>query len=266
MKCDGHAKITHAAIVQLVSQCKSNRSIIQSMCSLPDFNSGDRDAGFSNKNDSVTGDNWKTAVGIFLSQFNPADMPELNNFAGYLTTRTVAIDVDLGYLKNHITNWGQRLHFLRSPDESVTSAYNNGCQFIRLNAAKWVEITLRIKLNKYTVINNSLRKKSIEHLALALHCLQDTFSPSHTNRIRSIDVNKPGKITGIGIYEQQDHNAHSAEDYRSGSIKSVFGKEAINASVALMLLCIQAVAASSYLIRGWDGFKAQWLGFNPNAR
>jgi len=266
MKCDGHAKITNAALKQLVLQCKSNRSIAQSMCSLPDFNTGDRSASFNSKSDSITSDNWETAVGIFLSQFNPFDIPDLNNFAGYLTTRTVAIDVDLVYLKNHITDWGQRLHFLRASSETVTSAYNNGCQFIRLNAAKWVEITLRIKLDSKSVINGSLRKKAIEHLALALHCLQDTFSPSHTDRSASKDPNKPGKITNISIYEQQNKHDHSVEDYKSGSINSIYGRTAINASTALLLICIQAVASSSYLIRGWDNFKVQWLGFNPTAK
>ncbi len=220
-------------------------------------NSGE---SFRNKEDSVPLDNWETAIKIFFSQFVPLNSPIVSNFKGYLVTRTVAIDVDFVYLKNHVFPSGQKFHCLRAPNESLSSAYNHGCEFIRLNAAKWVELTLQIKTNGPLVVNTTLRERAIENLAFALHCLQDTFSPSHTERAISSDANKPGRIKDIFVYENQNHNIHSAKDYNAGSTSSLPGESAINASTELMLMCVKAVSLGTYLLPDWDVFQDKWIG------
>ncbi len=40
MKCDGHATLTEPALQFLVSKCKRNSSLTQSLCNLPDFQAG----------------------------------------------------------------------------------------------------------------------------------------------------------------------------------------------------------------------------------
>lgn len=131
-----------------------------------------------------------------------------------------------------------------------------------MNAAKWVDLTIQIKTNGQATVNNTLRERAIEHLALSLHCLQDTFSPAHTERAPSINANKPGKILDIRIYKYQNHDAHSEQDFNSGSISSLSGQSAIFASTELMLMCLKAVSLRTYLLPGWDDFQNRWLRFD----
>ncbi len=262
MKCDGHAKLTESALQLLVSKCEGNPLLTQSLCRSYDFQSGSGNEGFKDKNNSIPDDNTSLAIKIILGQFNPFSSPVNNKFKGHLTTRTVAIDLDVKYLRYHKSEWGQRVHFMRAFNESTTSAYDNGCEFIRLNAAKWVALSLQIRRNGSVVVNSSLRERAIEHLALSLHCLQDTFSPAHTERVTSNKANKPGKILDTRIYKYQNHDRHSDQDYNSGSNNSLSGESAILASTELMLMCIKAVSQYTYLLSEWDDFQNRWLRFD----
>lgn len=250
--------------------CKLDQSIQSDMCKLPDFQPSKNGVGYSNQVDSVTSDNIELGAKMLLLNLPLAGKftelnSILNNFEGHLTNRVVAMDVDFWYLKNHRADSGQRAHFMRAANgETVATAYYNGVEFIHIHAAKWVDITLRIKQNPRSVINNSLRAKALEHLAQALHCLQDTFSPYHVSRTPSSDPDKPGVIKDIGIYKEQDHSEHSRADYRTGSLSSKEGQSAVNASAELMLMCIRAVARQTYMLPGLKQFKEKWLAFNPN--
>lgn len=153
---------------------------------------------------------------------------------------------------------------MRAPKETVAVSHINGCKHIKDNADKWVNLTHRILNNKMTVINNRLREQAIEHLALALHCLQDTFSPGHTTRAHSGTITKPGHITDIHIYNEHNKHTHSAHDYTSGSTKSMLGKMSIAASTELMSHCLDSVANGQQKLHNWESYKSNWLKLGNN--
>lgn len=260
MKCDGHAKLTDAALNILMTRCQLDLPVNKHACKLPDF-SPDTPRTWTNKNTSNLYDNISSTSETITNQLTPT-IPALDNFRGYLTERVVAIDLDIKYLLNHFRDSGQRFHFMKSPNETVTQSYKNGSEFIRVNAEKWIEYTIKVKKYRRYVVHTRLREDAIEHLALALHCLQDTFSPGHVKRTQSKNADRPGTITDIFVFDELNKKTHSKHDRGSGSVTSVTGQMAINASVDLMLKCIKAFANNDNRMNDWEAFRSKWINFS----
>ncbi len=231
------------------------------VCNIAEFKINNENDDWSNSEQSNSTDNISKSLSILASQLW-SNVPAINNFQGYLTEKVVAVDLDIKYIPGHWLDYGQKYHFLRIKNDTVHNAYANGCEFILFNILGWLNNTVRIKHNKFTVINSSLKQKAIEHLALALHCLQDTFSPAHVKRAPSKDATKPGRIENIYVYDKINKITHSELDYHSGSLSSFEASMAVEASVALMLSCIKAAANDYYVFVEWDSFKNKWLAYN----
>ncbi len=99
-----------------------------------------------------------------------------------------------------------------------------------------------------------LNRGAASYMAVALHSLQDSFSPGHTQRDKFTDPNAPGGILEIHIYSKQDHSKHSSDDFESGSIDSVHAKAAINASSELMYIAAHAVGNKANFLNDWKLF------------
>jgi len=261
MKCDGHAKITDAAIRRLFQKCVVDTTMQQYVCNMAEFKINNEADSWSNSIQSNSIDNISKSLKIMASQlwFN---VPAINNYRGYLSEKAVAVDLDIKYVPGHWLDYGQKYHFLRIKNDTVHNAYANGCEFILSNILSWLNNTVRIKHNKHTALNSSLKQKAIEHLALALHCLQDTFSPAHVKRAHSKDVTNPGRIVDIYVYDKENKITHSRLDYRSGSLSSIEASMAVEASVALMLSCIKAAANDYYIFLDWNSFRNKWLAYS----
>ncbi len=263
MKCDGHAKLTDAALKILANRCQVNLPANQHACKLPDFQP-ESPRTWTNKNTSNSDDNFSSTSKAITNQLTPT-IPALDNFRGYLTERVVAVDLDIKYIFNHFRDSGQRFHFMRSENETVAQSYKNGSDFIRFNAEKWIEYTLKVKKNRGYVIHTRYREDAIEHLALALHCLQDTFSPGHVKRTQTNNAHRSGTITDIYVYDEVNQITHGKHDKGAGSIKSVAGQMAINASVDLMLKCLKSFANEDYRMNDWEAFRSRWINFSQKS-
>lgn len=267
MKCDGHAKITIKALKIFQKSCEIK------LCSTRIFSTAQR--VWTNRDKSTAFDNIGLSFFDWLLRPQSATSTEL----GRLTNRVVAIDLDSQYRAFHHVPEGQRYHFMRAKGETTAQAYENACMFIKQHADAWVGMTKNLvqgaeKRKKFELLPRTKLNKSIEELALALHCLQDSFSPGHTVRATKLRIgsitryektNSLSPIRELLVYAEQDTSIHGEQDYQAGGPTSQYGHHAVNASVELMRLGVKSVTAKSpqLLGLGWKNFQSKWLAFKP---
>jgi hypothetical protein len=132
---------------------------------------------------------------------------------------------------------------------------------------------------------NLLRMSTqVEHLGLALHSLQDSFSPGHT--VRSSRANfifdrddheplspdedsgtsyHPAPIRKIFNYELQDHEPlgvthnHARADFKSGSLTHGLAQMAAYASIDLISLGIESILHKKKRLQHWGYFRNRWM-------
>jgi hypothetical protein len=278
MKNDGHIKITRAAIQLMQSDCAFEKRL----CHLPMFTSvteGWKNAKTSNNTDVVT-----AFVSYLLNRYayNPNSFDPRRNLA----RRVAAIDFD--FLPSHADPEGQRFHFMRANGESEITSYTNACEFIKYHTGKWIQQAfIDIEQMKRKSPSYLIMRTGVEYLSLALHCLQDSFSPAHVIRSWSRpdtykelvepddnmpsnpgDSSNPAPIVRIFNYGHQKHGSpfdantpHSKGDILSGSISSPAGRLAVYATKDLIELGLTEIFSKRPLIN-WDRFQKKWLKQN----
>jgi len=85
---------------------------------------------------------------------------------------------------------GEKYHFMRRAESAtVKGAHKEAVELIRKEAINWIRLMIRVLYTYRQHGRNRgsttfLRKQAASHLAIALHFLQDFFSPGHTKRAR----------------------------------------------------------------------------------
>ncbi|MCI0507639.1 MAG: hypothetical protein L0Z73_16225 [Gammaproteobacteria bacterium] len=271
MKLDGHAKLTNAAILSFSVNCAKATEILQkdTMCRLPQFSTLNIDwKDWMNSNEK---DNSNLAYYLAVQEASIIGESMHPLQRGYLTRETVAVDIEPLKLPLHVLASGQKYHFMRDKsDKTVKNAYNKASAFVHANAQRWVE-KMHYVLYQHRPQGRSghstiaQRRDAASCLALALHSLQDSFSPAHTRRASYKTPNQPGAIEDMYIYSEQDHNKHSAHDYESGSRQSLHAQSAVLASADLMKLCVASVSRKSKTLSGWNSYREKWIKLSPKA-
>ena len=224
---------------------------------------------------STAVDNWTHAVkggARYIWQANP-----LNPFGKLYETifptelgQAVAmVDVNKAWTHNHPA--GQRYHFQRAPGEGHYQGYLNAIGFLHYHTERWVNLARDVVARKGKPVHQATQAETLAfqvELALALHCLQDSFSTGHT--LRSLGPAAPDiiRMTGtfdmappireLTAYVEQDHAKHGDDDYTSGGLAAGTGRLAVEASAELILIGLNSIARLSGLI-GWDAFVKKWV-------
>jgi hypothetical protein len=136
-------------------------------------------------------------------------------------------------------------------------------------------------------LNNEFKKiqETQVNLALALHCLQDSFCPAHTLRSdRKEDISflnndeplprhyhvgsvqRPAPIRKLFSYAKQKQgkvfSVHAETDSHSGSEDHAMLPIAANATAALISMGVSAILKNQGLVE-WTSFKEKWLRYEP---
>lgn len=259
MKYDGHVKITRKAIEKLRNDCPISTGI----CSAPMFKTAKR-FWLSDGNTSNATDNYSSAI---LNYITHSITPDVIKQA---TLPDVVAFVDLKERWTHEHPDGQRYHFMRAQGESNKQAFDNSVKFIKTHTENWVKMaiaSLEKDVKQSKPLQNATWRNTrsyVWELALALHALQDSFSPGHVSRKGAVKstqgiTNWSGPISELYVYAKQNHDKHGEHDYDSGSPDSQWGAAAVNASISLMSVGLVSIAQKNKNLVGWDQFKMQWL-------
>lgn len=284
MKFDSHIKITSAALDLLKSSCPRPNA-----CEDRLFNNTPRK--WSHPTQSNARDNYSSAAyptaraasafAFKYVPFAPAVFTVRAAFAYvdqlYLEElATVVAAVDVNEAWTHDKADGQKYHFMRAIGESSYDAYMNGLGFIHFHTSQWVDQArwaLRRKNHLFGFAAPSGTRHYQFELALALHCLQDSFSAGHTVRdygpnaqslVAVASLSRNGvpigapPISELHDYAAQDHKKHADDDYTSGGLKTGTGRMAVQASFELISMGIFSITAPDGLV-GWDQFVSRWL-------
>ncbi|MCB0404808.1 MAG: hypothetical protein KDD51_08470 [Bdellovibrionales bacterium] len=263
MRCDGHIKLTSEAIRRLQTSCQHSAEI----CNPPMLHPIPRRWHKPLVSNSV--DNGLTAWQWFIG--SGSHKPDVFD-RGNLANQVMAVDLNAATRWTHDHPLGQRYHFMRAPGETSHLAYLNATRFIEENARAWVHAFKRVLLLKAPE-HSPMRLEAVDKLALAVHCLQDSFSPSHVRRAfvmsalnfplhLDIELSNPNRVPPIRelfVYAQQNHDRHAEEDYASGSLHNSHGELAVAATVDFLKMCQQSAVRPSFALVGWEGFKQKWL-------
>jgi hypothetical protein len=196
---------------------------------------------------------------------------------------------DITTVQSHFKQNLQRLHFMRATDETQLAAYRNCVNFIVDETEAWI----RARMESFWegVARNAARsaltpalEKGMRvdaHLAKALHCLQDSFSPGHVLRseidgslvlgtakknaspacfgsappIRNIfDYNHPHDEEDVDAKEHHDES-----DYYAGSLGYAAANAAAYASADLIRICLDSIARQKSDGTAWRKFTSRWL-------
>ena len=274
MKPDGHAKITNAAVSEFRLRCsKASIGLFKNLvCKLPQYSTWElpwNEPGRSNLIDS-------TFVSYLIISQEFGDLAWgigenthlLSN--GYITRETVAVDIE--YISSHFKDSEQRFHFMRPTNQTVKKAYEESVDFIKTRAEIWL-YNINRSLFDYSrggwrkVFTLPKRRNAVSNLAMALHSLQDSFSPGHTKRGKPSRSDQPGSIEHIYIFKGGDE--HSAHDYESGSLnssESMSARSAVLASADLLELCATAAANRSNTIDNWKAFQNKWIKLSSKVK
>ncbi len=271
MKLDGHAKLTNSAIRAFKSRCTKSTDVFlrEKMCQLSQFSTWNInwDSVDSNKNDN------RFLIKYIIAQ----ELAVFGEFShkignGYLTREVVAVDLEPPTVFGHLADWGQKYHFMRrGAGASVKDAHRECIELIRKETMNWIRLMMQV-LYSYRRRGRSggstvfLRKRAASHLAIALHSLQDSFSPGHTKRTNYENYQYPGAIEDIYIYEKQDKHQHSQHDFDSGSMNSFLSRSAVYASADLLRLCALSVSMKSITPLNWNTFENRWLKLSSRAK
>jgi len=271
MKLDGHAKLTNSAIRAFKSRCSESTNIFfrEKMCQLPQFNTWNINWGSNNSNEKDNGNLVKYIIAQELSVIGES-LHQIGR--GYLTREVVAVDLEPPLVLGHFWNWGQKYHFMRrTSGATVKDAHREATALIKKETMNWIRSMMHV-LYSYRRHGRSggstvfLRKQAASHLAIALHSLQDSFSPGHTKRVRYEHFHYPGAIEDIYIYNKQDKHKHSQYDFDSGSVNSPHARSAVYASADLLQLCALSVSMKSIFPIGWNIFEDKWLKLSSRAK
>jgi hypothetical protein len=265
MRFDGHVKITLQAL-DILTRLSQRKDMIWPA---PSSKIGDKSTALGH---------WSGVLG-YLGSPN-AGLPELVEGVSDITTA-----------QSHFTADLQRLHFMRASDETELTAYHNCVNFIVDEMEAWIRARMesvwrgaareatRDLLSQIPALEKGIRVDA--HLAKALHCLQDSFSPGHVLRsetdgslvlgtakknaspacygsappIRNIfDYNHPSDDAGIEAKHQ-----HDASDYYAGSLEHAAANAAAYASADLIQIGLDSIATRSSNSTAWRRFSARWL-------
>lgn len=258
MKFDGHVKLTLAAVQKVKQNCPA----AQATCRAPMFRSERFRIWFGDARQSTPVDNYSAAIVNYTGHALAPDVL----FQVKLPDAVAFVDLDERW--THTDPKGQRYHFMRAAGETELEAYYNGCTFIRTHTENWVNHAKRnLKKKVAPLVNSNIddTRDYVAQLALALHALQDSFSPGHTRRGYDDGPHRPGHpnhaapIREIHVYDKQDHDDHGDDDYESGGIDSAWGRLAVEASADLITLGILSIPSSPAGLTGWESFKRKWL-------
>ncbi|VAW56480.1 hypothetical protein MNBD_GAMMA07-600 [hydrothermal vent metagenome] len=184
---------------------------------------------------------------------------------GYLTRKVASVDIELPQVLGHRYDWGQKYHFMRrASGATIQEAHQESVDFIKQETIAWIKIMTRVlhtyrRTGRSGGSTNVLRKQAANHLALALHSLQDSFSSGHTKRSNYNIVKCPGAIKDIYIYEKQDSHKHGQHDFDSASTNSILSRSAVYASADLLKLCAFSISVKNQQPIRWHAFEKQWL-------
>jgi hypothetical protein len=278
MKCDGHAKITDAAIELLAKKCSSDSLIKNAYCESNFFHLEPKD--FVDPRKSNDKDNTNTAIRnaayanakfssagplaltmMFLSPQNYRKNAGFEPHKGFLTHRVVAIDIDRIYIDAHfpsIFKGQQKRHFMKEIDQGIASAHSDCSKYVSECMDAWVSKAGVYFNNRGLYTDWRNLKAAVEPLALALHAFQDSFSPGHVERVGATDTN-PGAIKNINVYDEDNKVKHGDHDYHSGGLDSTYGKLAVLGSAELMHLSLRAISMGATNFSTWSSFKQRWL-------
>ncbi|HED33359.1 MAG TPA: hypothetical protein ENJ08_03955 [Gammaproteobacteria bacterium] len=263
MKLDGHARITNSAVRSFKKKC--SKAFSQLICHAPQFSTlNEKWQGGVASNEIDNNALLRTIISQELSLVTDAHHVRLKQ--GYLVREVVAVDVEPLKLPYHFLDIGQKFHFMRiSEEQSISDAHQDAARLIKWQVRKWLIKMRRVhaaKLNfhgSFKFNNNTLRQGAASNLAIALHALQDSFSPGHTLRKQYVNPRFPGEITDIYIYENQDADAHGVQDFEAGSPKSILAQSAVYASADLMRICAMSLSKGAPYLLGWESFEERWL-------
>jgi hypothetical protein len=265
MKLDGHAKLTNSAMISYKSKCAMATSILlnHKLCRSTQFSTLNKN--WADGENSNVDDNDMMTKYIIIQELSIFGEGALGLKQGYLVREVVAVDLEPMKLRHHFLDAGQKFHFMRrSTKPNISLAHEECVGFIKESITKWISLMTRALSNRRgagrrKITTVGLRREAASNMALALHALQDSFSPGHTKREKFTDPNFPGDISDIYIYSSQDHDKHSDDDFDSGSLSSVHAKAAIQASSELMYMAAKSVVNKSVVPIDWNEFQSKWL-------
>jgi len=268
MKVDGHAKLTNSALRAFRSKCSKSLDIFirKNICQLPQFNTWNL---YWNSSDSNDTDNKYLAKYIILQEFSFLGESTHKIGQGYLTREVVAVDLESPTVFGHKADWGQKYHFMRrAANSTVKNAHKEAVALIKKETINWIRLMVSVMHSHHNRRHRTnshliLKKRAISHLAVALHSLQDSFSPGHTKRSAFNNPQRPGSIEDIYIYEQQNTHIHSQHDFEAASIHSVHANAAVYASADLLRICALSLSLKSLSPIGWNTFENKWLKLSP---
>jgi len=285
MKCDGHEKLTNAAIKLLLKRCNTDPLIKNMYCKSNFFKLVEEDYDDAEK--SIESDNLSSVlrngaysnakfestgtIALWLWLLSPQNYRTTTITAphnGFLSHRVVAVDLDLIYIKAHFPKYfsgQQKIHFMKEINQNNVDAYIACSNHIRKNIDEWVS-RASIYFNQRSVNRDwSNLKMAVEPLALALHALQDSFSPGHTQRAPS-NSPTPGEILAINVYNEHNKILHSKYDFSSGDLTSNGGNYAIEATADLIQLTLRCISKGTSSFNEWEFFKNKWLRLSNKAK
>jgi len=271
MKLDGHAKLTNSAIRAFKSRCSESTNVFfrEKICHLPQFNTWNINWQGENSNENDNINLFKYVIGQEISVLGES-FHQISR--GYLTREVVAVDLEPPLVFGHKFDWGQKYHFMRRESgATVKGAHSEATALIKKETMNWIRTMVHV-LYSYRRHGRSggstvfLRKQAASHLAIALHSLQDSFSPGHTKRARYENFHYPGAIEDIYIYNKQDKHKHSQHDFDSGSVNSLHARSAVYASADLLRLCALSISMKSIFPIGWNTFEDRWLKLSSRAK
>lgn len=276
MKFDGHVKLTSKAISIMKTKCP----VTTGSCSAPMFDEDFRIWLHSN-NKSTPTDNYTAAI---LNYISAAVTPD--KISTIKLPDAVAF-VDLDERWTHDDPKGQRYHFMKASGETNQTSFFNAVSFIQLHTLNWVDNARKILKHETAMYKDKvvrplqqsgvgLNNFYVKELALALHSLQDSFSPAHTERYsgsKKVNGHKPSSkkhthsgltmpIRKLHVYANQHHDKHGDSDYLSGGTSNDLGRMAASASADLMLMGIESLWKVDKGLIGWNQFKSKWLASN----
>jgi len=256
----------------LLSHVAQNQQMYLSekkVCHLPQFNMWNISWDSTDSNESDNKNLVKYIIAQELSIFGDSFQ---RISSGYLARKVVAVDLELPLVFGHYFGWGQKYHFMRRAlGATVKDAHKEAIELIRKETMDWIRSMMHIlySYRRHGRSNGSttfLRKRAASHLAIALHSLQDSFSPGHTKRAPYEHFQHPGAIEDIYIFTEQDKHNHSQHDFDSGSVNSPHARSAVYASADLMRLCALSVSMKSMLPVGWSAFEDRWLKLSSRTK
>jgi hypothetical protein len=155
----------------------------------------------------------------------------------------------------HMSDTGQRHHFMRYEGQTDWGAYTDGKSWIiekGLAAANGLKpridcFDLYRERNNYREFASCFKSGDVEEpLGDALHALQDSFSPSHTDREKGSLIITRVHTFSLGDKEHGKLDKSWSKDGRFSDLADA----AVNASVALMRAVVTA-ASSQNLSDTW---------------